>query len=151
MRGRSFLRPVFARASTRAPAWRTAPAYPFASSPADKDASPPSPLSPDAAAGALAAAAPFAPFYEAPLAMSIKSLKRVSITTAALSLGIPPAVIFQGSEAVPLSGQVAITAITLLVSLGSTSAIHFLFSPYVLSMGRRPAAGGGGRDPHVVR
>ena len=74
--------------------------------------------------------------YEAPLAAPIKSLKKVSVTTAMLSLAIPPAVVFQGSESVPLSGQIAITAVTLLASLGSTSAIHFLFSPYVLSMAR---------------
>lgn len=73
------------------------------------------------------------PLYEAPLAASIKSLKRVSFTTAILSLGIPPAVVIMGSG-VPLSGQVAITAVTMLASLGSTSAIHFLFTPYVLSM-----------------
>mmetsp|Transcript_46273 Transcript_46273/g.93401 ORF Transcript_46273/g.93401 Transcript_46273/m.93401 type:complete len:210 (-) Transcript_46273:272-901(-) len=72
--------------------------------------------------------------YEAPLASSIKSLKRVSVTTALLSLAIPPAVIFGGSENVPISGQIAITAVTLLASLGSTSAIHYLFSPYILSM-----------------
>jgi hypothetical protein len=72
--------------------------------------------------------------YEAPLAASIKSLKRVSVTTALLSLAIPPAVIFGGAGDVPLSGQIAITAVTMIASLGSTSAIHFLFSPYVLSL-----------------
>jgi len=75
-------------------------------------------------------------FYEAPLAASIKSLKRVSVTTAALSLAIPPAVFFHGSESVPLSGQIAITGITMFASLGSTAAIQFLFSPYVLRMAK---------------
>ena len=76
------------------------------------------------------------PFYIAPLASPIKSLKKVSVTTAALSLFIPPAVVLQGSESVPVSGQVAITAITMLCSLGSTAAIQYLFSPYVLSMAK---------------
>jgi hypothetical protein len=39
-----------------------------------------------------------------------------------------------GSESVPLMGKVAVTAVTMAASLGSTSCIHFLFSPYILSM-----------------
>jgi hypothetical protein len=85
------------------------------------------------------AAAPAKLIYEAPLAKSIQSLKRVSATTAALSLLIPPALLLQGSESVPLAGQVAITATVLAASLGSTSLIHFLFTPYVLSMAQRAA------------
>jgi hypothetical protein len=72
--------------------------------------------------------------YEAPLANPIKSLKRVSVTTALLSLTIPPAVITMGSTTVPLSGQVAVTAVTMIASIGSTAAIHYLFSPYVLRL-----------------
>jgi len=83
--------------------------------------------------------------YEAPLAASIKSLKRVSVTTALLSLAIPPAVIFGGAGNVPLSGQIAITAVTMIASLGSTSAIHFLFSPYVLSLSVVSAEEEGGK------
>ena len=72
--------------------------------------------------------------YEAPLAAPIKSLKRVSVTTAMLSLTIPPAMVFAGSESVPLSGQIAVAATTMIASIGSTAAIHFLFSPYVLRL-----------------
>ena len=46
--------------------------------------------------------------YDAPLAASIKSLKRVSFTTALLSLAIPPSVIFMGPEHIPIAGQAAV-------------------------------------------
>jgi hypothetical protein len=79
-------------------------------------------------------------FYEAPLAKAVQNLKRVSITTALLSLTIPPAVIFGGSESVPISGQIAITVVTMIASLGSTSAIHYLFSPYILTLAKLTGA-----------
>jgi hypothetical protein len=71
--------------------------------------------------------------YEAPLAAPIKSLKRVSVTTAMLSLTIPPAMVFVGSD-IALSGQIAVAATTMIASIGSTGAIHYLFSPYVLRL-----------------
>lgn len=46
--------------------------------------------------------------YDAPLAASITSLKRVSFTTALLSLAIPPSVIFMGPEHIPIAGQAAV-------------------------------------------
>jgi len=77
--------------------------------------------------------------YESPLALSCQSLKRVSVTTAALSMMFPPALMLQAAESsVPVAGQVAITSLVLAASLGSTSLIHFLFSPYILKMARCP-------------
>jgi hypothetical protein len=79
--------------------------------------------------------------YESPLALSCQSLKRVSVTTAALSMMFPPALMLQAAESsVPLAGQVAITSLVLAASLGSTSLIHFLFSPYILKMARHSPA-----------
>ena len=79
--------------------------------------------------------------YESPLAASVRSLKRVSLTTAALSLTIPPALILNAVDNVPLSGQIAVTCVTLGASLGSTALIHYLTCPYVLSMRRLTGEG----------
>jgi hypothetical protein len=81
----------------------------------------------------LAAAEERVSLYIAPFANPVSRLKRVSFTTAILSMAIPPSVYFMGSS-VPLSGQLAITGVSLLASLSSTAALHYLFSPYILSL-----------------
>lgn len=72
-----------------------------------------------------------ATLYEGPFAALTLRLKRVSISTAVVSLvGIPLLIKLHGGD-VPATGQLAVGGTALLAATGSTVAMSFCFSPYV--------------------
>mmetsp|Transcript_20327 Transcript_20327/g.41220 ORF Transcript_20327/g.41220 Transcript_20327/m.41220 type:complete len:268 (-) Transcript_20327:199-1002(-) len=69
--------------------------------------------------------------YEGPFAALSLRLKRVSITSAAVSLfGVPLLVALHGGD-VPAAGQMAVGGSAILAATGSTVALSYCFSPYV--------------------
>lgn len=71
--------------------------------------------------------------YEGPFASLALRLKRISISTAALSVvGIPLLLVYGSS--VPASGQIAVGGTAILAATGSTAALSFCFSPYITKL-----------------
>jgi hypothetical protein len=68
--------------------------------------------------------------YEGPFAPLALRLKRVSISTAALSIVGIPLILVAGSN-VPASGQIAVGGTAILAATGSTAALSFCFNPYI--------------------
>ncbi|KAG5190131.1 hypothetical protein JKP88DRAFT_205594 [Tribonema minus] len=69
--------------------------------------------------------------YIGPLTAPIKTLKRVSITTCAMSMIGTPLLLVLGNDSVPLSGQIAVTGVALTAAVGSTALLHWCTRPYV--------------------
>mmetsp|Transcript_45265 Transcript_45265/g.137906 ORF Transcript_45265/g.137906 Transcript_45265/m.137906 type:complete len:244 (-) Transcript_45265:115-846(-) len=77
--------------------------------------------------------------YEGPFASLSLRLKRVSITSAVVSLiGVPLLVALHGGD-VPGVGQLAVGGTAVFAATGSTIALHYCFSPYVHMLERIPA------------
>lgn len=69
--------------------------------------------------------------YEGPFASLSRRLKRISITSAIVSIiGIPLLITFHSGD-VPASGQMAVGATAIIAATGSTAALSFCFGPYV--------------------
>jgi hypothetical protein len=96
---------------------------------------------PTAAAAQPAAAATDAGadiVYESPLGKLVKRLRTVSLATGVCgTLGLPLVVAIKGGD-LPSTGLLAFGVAFLTGSLGSTAAIHFVFSPYVFTIERIP-------------
>ncbi len=72
--------------------------------------------------------------YEGPFASLAKRLKRISITSAIVSIiGIPLLITFHSGD-VPMSGQAAVGSTAIIAATGSTVALSFCFGPYVNEM-----------------
>jgi len=72
--------------------------------------------------------------YEGPFASLALRLKRISISTAVVSLlGMPLLIALQGGN-IPISGQLAVGGTAILAATGSTAALSYCFSPYVHSL-----------------
>jgi hypothetical protein len=71
--------------------------------------------------------------YEGPFSSLSLRLKRVSISTAIVSIvGIPLLIFLNGASAdVPMIGQLAVGSTAIISATGSTVALNFCFSPYV--------------------
>lgn len=68
--------------------------------------------------------------YESPLGSVVAKLRTVSLMTAIIgSTGVPCMIAIKG--AVPELGMLAVAMTFVAGSIGSTAAIHFVFSPYV--------------------
>jgi len=76
--------------------------------------------------------------YEGPFAKLSLRLKRVSISTAVVSLVGIPLIVFLQNNAVPASGQIAVGGTALFAATGSTLALSYCFSPYVHTLKRVP-------------
>lgn len=69
--------------------------------------------------------------YEGPFASLSRRLKRISVTSAIVSIiGIPLLITFHSGD-VPASGQMAVGATAIIAATGSTAALSFCFGPYV--------------------
>ena len=68
--------------------------------------------------------------YEGPFASMAFRLKRISISTAAISMIGVPLLLVAGSN-VPASGQIAVGGTAVLAATGSTAALSFCFNPYI--------------------
>jgi hypothetical protein len=76
--------------------------------------------------------------YESPLGKLVKRLRTVSLATGVCgTLGLPLVVAIKGGD-LPSTGLLAFGVAFLTGSLGSTAAIHFVFSPYVFTIERIP-------------
>jgi hypothetical protein len=76
--------------------------------------------------------------YESPLGNLVTRLRTVSLATGICgTLGLPLVVAIKGGD-IPSSGLLAFGIAFLTGSLGSTAAIHFVFSPYVYAIERIP-------------
>ena len=77
----------------------------------------------------MAAAAPMI-VYESPLGSVVAKLRTVSLMTAIIgATGVPCMIAIKG--AIPEMGMLAVAMMFVSGSVGSTAAIHFVFSPYV--------------------
>jgi len=69
--------------------------------------------------------------YEAPFAAATLRLKRVSITTAAVSfVGLPSLLLLQYGT-IPAAGQLAVSGTAILAAVGSTVLLNWCITPYV--------------------
>ena len=69
--------------------------------------------------------------YQGPFSSLAKRLKRISITSAIVSIiGIPLLITFHSGD-VPVSGQAAVGSTAIIAATGSTAALSFCFGPYV--------------------
>ena len=68
--------------------------------------------------------------YEGPFASLALRLKRISISSAVLSVVGVPVVLTCGSN-LPVSGQLAVGGTAMLAACGSTAALSFCFNPYI--------------------
>lgn len=76
--------------------------------------------------------------YESPLSNVVSRLRTVSLTTGAVgSIGLPVVLAVKGGD-VPSAGFLGLAMAFVTGTLGSTAAIHFVFSPYVYSIERIP-------------
>jgi hypothetical protein len=76
--------------------------------------------------------------YESPLGNLVRRLRTVSLATGICgTLGLPLVVAIKGGD-LPSTGLLAFGMAFLTGSLGSTAAIHFVFSPYVFTIERIP-------------
>jgi hypothetical protein len=76
--------------------------------------------------------------YESPLGNLVRRLRTVSLATGICgTLGLPLVVAIKGGD-LPSTGLLAFGVAFLTGSLGSTAAIHFVFSPYVFTIERIP-------------
>jgi hypothetical protein len=76
--------------------------------------------------------------YESPLGKLVTRLRTVSLASGICgTLGLPLAVAIKGGD-IPSSGLLAFGIAFVTGSLGSTAAIHFVFSPYVYTIERIP-------------
>ncbi len=81
-------------------------------------------------------------FYERPFSSLSLRLKRISITTAIVSVGGIPLILFLQSSGehlsllnnVPAAGQLAVGGTAVLAATGSTAALTFCFGPYIESL-----------------
>ena len=72
--------------------------------------------------------------YEGPFASLSKRLKRISITSAIISIvGVPLLITFHSGD-VPASGQLAVGSTAVIAATGSTVALNFCFGPYVSTL-----------------
>uniref|UniRef100_A0A6U3UR26 Transmembrane protein n=1 Tax=Ditylum brightwellii TaxID=49249 RepID=A0A6U3UR26_9STRA len=75
--------------------------------------------------------------YEGPFASLSLRLKRVSITTAAVSLvGVPLLVALKTGGDIPAVGSMAVGGTAVLAATGSTIALSYCFSPYIQTLER---------------
>lgn len=75
--------------------------------------------------------------YESPLGSAVSKLRTVSLTTAIIgATGVPCMIAMKG--AIPEAGMLAVAMMFVTGSVGSTAAIHFVFSPYVYRIERIP-------------
>mmetsp|Transcript_17520 Transcript_17520/g.22141 ORF Transcript_17520/g.22141 Transcript_17520/m.22141 type:complete len:311 (+) Transcript_17520:43-975(+) len=72
--------------------------------------------------------------YEGPFASLSQRLKRISITTAIVSIIGVPLLVASHSGDVPASGQFAVGATAIIAATGSTAALSYCFSPYVKTL-----------------
>lgn len=76
--------------------------------------------------------------YESPLAKVVTRLRTVSLTTGIIgSVGLPLILACKGGD-LPSAGYLGLAMAFVSGTLGSTAAIHFVFSPYVYSIERIP-------------
>jgi hypothetical protein len=76
--------------------------------------------------------------YESPLGNLVTRLRTVSLATGICgTLGLPLVLAIKGGDT-PSSGLLAFGLAFVTGSLGSTAAIHFVFSPYVYTIERIP-------------
>ncbi len=81
-------------------------------------------------------------FYEGPFSSLSLRLKRISVTTAIVSVGGIPLILFLQSSGehlsllnnVPAAGQLAVGGTAVLAATGSTAALTFCFGPYIESL-----------------
>jgi hypothetical protein len=66
-----------------------------------------------------------APMYQGALSKPIKILKRVSVTTCALTLTVMPVLLITGNPHVPLAGKLAIATVVAAAGVGTTG-VHLL-------------------------
>lgn len=80
--------------------------------------------------GDSAPVAPYQIVYESPLGSVVSKLRTVSLATAIIgATGVPCMMALKG--AIPEMGMLAVAMMFVTGSIGSTAAIHFVFSPYV--------------------
>ncbi|CAM9575098.1 unnamed protein product [Discosporangium mesarthrocarpum] len=72
--------------------------------------------------------------YSGSLTAPIKSLKRVSITTCAMSIVGMPTLLFLGQNSLSVTGQVAVAGTAMLAAVGSTVLLHYCIKPYAHRM-----------------
>lgn len=76
--------------------------------------------------------------YESPLGNVVTKLRTVSLGTAFIGLtGVPCMIALKGGG-IPESGMLAAALLFVSGSIGSTAAIHFVFSPYVYKIEQIP-------------
>jgi hypothetical protein len=76
--------------------------------------------------------------YESPLGSVVSKLRTVSLCTALIGMtGVPCMIALKGG-AIPETGILAAALLFVSGSIGSTAAIHFVFSPYVYKIEQIP-------------
>eukprot|EP00980_Cylindrotheca_fusiformis_P028726 scaffold22640_cov138-Cylindrotheca_fusiformis.AAC.7 len=73
-------------------------------------------------------------FYEAPMGALISRLKKVSITSCALSIVGLPLLVYIKNGDIPNMKQLGMGGVAFFGATGSTIALHFVFGPYALTM-----------------
>jgi hypothetical protein len=76
--------------------------------------------------------------YTSPLSSVVNRLRTFSLTTCFLgTVGLPAVIAYKGGD-LPSSGMMAVALLFVSGSVGSTAAIHYVFSPHIFTIERIP-------------